>query len=303
MRCLQRFKSAASLPFALRYRAPKGMTLIELLVVIAIIGVLVALLLPAVQSARESARRAQCQNNLRQIGVGLALCANATGSFPIGCMGGLNSPNDARALSWNVQTLPYLEQQAIHDQFDFALTASPIVNKSIASIVIPLFLCPSVPDTQLVSMTGPWRGGAFTDYGGLYGVEGVGRGVAGDGDASYDPTVSRGLQTLNDDSLGVLIFDVAVAPKQVTDGLSKTACAAESTYRRRDGYAEWANGHNIFSQEQSTPINGIGLSNEIGSAHPGGASLAFCDGHVDFFAENIEQSILDAMLTKAGGEQ
>jgi prepilin-type processing-associated H-X9-DG protein len=110
------------------------------------------------------------------------------------------------------------------------------------------------------------------------------------------------LQTLRDDSLGVLLYDVAVAPKQITDGLSKTACVAESSWRRRDGYAEWANGHNIFAQLQTTPINGSGLYNEVGSAHPGGASLAFCDAHVEFVAETVDQSALNAMLTKAGGD-
>jgi prepilin-type processing-associated H-X9-DG protein len=274
-----------------------------LLVMIAIIGGLVALLLPAVQAARESARRAQCQNNLRQLGVAMALYANATGAFPIGCIGGPNYLHDPRILSWNVQILPYLEQKAMYDRFDLSASSTPIANKAIAATVIPLFVCPSVPDTQLLSMSGLWKGAAFTDYGGIYGVEGEGHDVEqSDGDVPYDPATSHELQTLRDDSLGVMLYDVAVAPKQITDGLSKTACVAESTYRRRDGYAEWANGHNIFSQNQSTPINGVGLDNEIGSAHPGGASLVFCDAHVEFLAESIQQSVLLAKLTKAGGD-
>jgi prepilin-type N-terminal cleavage/methylation domain-containing protein/prepilin-type processing-associated H-X9-DG protein len=281
----------------------KGITLIELLVVIAIIGVLVALLLPAIQAARESARRAQCHDHLRQIGVGVALHANALGALPIGCMGGPYSPHDLRILSWLVQTLPYLEEQVVHDQFDFALTASPSKNKASAAIVIPLFICPSVYDVSLVSLTGLWRGAAFTDYGGIYGVEGDGRDAdLGMPDSANDPNASHNLQTLRDDSLGVMVYDVAVAPKQITDGLSKTVCVAESSWRRRDGYAEWANGHNIFAQLQTTPINGTGLYNEIGSPHPGGASLAFCDAHVEFVAESIDQSALIALLTKAGGD-
>jgi hypothetical protein len=159
-----------------------------------------------------------------------------------------------------------------------------------------------VPDTQLFSISGQWKGAAFTDYGGLYGVEGVGHDIEGTTDPNYDPTTSHELQVLRDDSLGVMLYDIGVAPKQITDGLSKTACVGESTYRRRDIYAEWANGHNIFSQKQTTPINGIGLFNEIGSAHPDGASLAFCDAHVDFISESIDQTVLLAMLTKAGGE-
>jgi prepilin-type N-terminal cleavage/methylation domain-containing protein/prepilin-type processing-associated H-X9-DG protein len=303
MRCSHRPASAAFLPLPLRALRCRAMTLVELLVVIAIIGVLAALLLPAIQAARESARRMQCQNNMRQIGVGLALHANATGAFPIGCIGGPNYLHDPRILSWNVQTLPYLEQQNVYDRFDLSASSTPATNRAIAATVTPMFLCPSVPETQLVSISGLWKGAAFTDYGGLYGVEGAGHDIEqAAGDVPYDPATSHELQTLREDSLGVMLYDARVAPKQVIDGLSKTACVGESTYRRRDGYAEWANGHNIFSQNQTTPINGIGLYNEIGSAHPGGASLAFCDAHVEFLSESIEQSVLLAMLTKAGGD-
>jgi prepilin-type processing-associated H-X9-DG protein len=271
--------------------------------VIAVIGVLVALLLPGIQAARESARRAHCHNNLRQIGIGLALYTNAAGTFPVGCIGGPNYLHDPRVLSWNVQALPYLEQQSIHDRFDFSTSSTPSRNKTIAATIISLFLCPSVPDAQLVSTSGLWKGAAFTDYGGLYGVEGDGRNVqVPDAISLTDSGESRELQTLRDDSLGVMIYDVGVPPRAITDGLSKTACVAESTWRRNEGYAEWANGHNIFAKDQSASINGEGLYNEIGSAHPGGASLVFCDAHVEFLAETVEQPVLNAMLTKAGGD-
>ncbi len=65
---------------------------------------------------------------------------------------------------------------------------------------------------------------------------------------------------------------------------------------------EWANGLNIFAQEHTTSVNGIGLSNEIGSPHPGGALVAFSDAHVSFIADSTEQNVLNALLTKAGGE-
>ena len=100
----------------------------------------------------------------------------------------------------------------------------------------------------------------------------------------------------------MLLFDESVTPKQITDGLSKTACVAEFTNRRQSDTV-WINGRNIFAQEQSTPINGVGLAKEIGSPHPGGAIVAFCDAHVDFVSESVDQALLNAMLTKAGGEQ
>jgi prepilin-type N-terminal cleavage/methylation domain-containing protein/prepilin-type processing-associated H-X9-DG protein len=306
MRRLHQNVSVARFAPLNRQHQQRGVTLIELLVVIAIIGLLVSLLLPGIQAAREAARRVQCHNNMRQIGVGLALYANAAGAFPIGCIGG-RTPADQRSLSWNVQLLPYLEQQSIHDRFDFGVSATPAANKAIAATTIPLFLCPSEFEGDLFSSQGPWKGAAFTDYGGIYGVEGIGRNVElpdpGQGGDSQDPPPSQSTQTLRDDSLGVMLYDIGVPPRAISDGLSKTVCVAESTYRRLSRFAEWANGHNIFSQEQSTPVNGKGLYNEIGSAHSGGASLLFCDAHVEFVAESVEQTVLDAMLTKAGGDR
>jgi prepilin-type processing-associated H-X9-DG protein len=139
---------------------------------------------------------------------------------------------------------------------------------------------------------GLWKGAAFTDYAGIYGVEGPTR-------AQINPA---SLQTIADTSLGVLIYEEPVEPKQVTDGLSKTAAISETTVRRQ-AECEWINGQNIFAQDESTPINqSRNGGNEVGSPHPSGASLAFCDGHVEFLAEPTDQAALNAMLTKAGGE-
>lgn len=287
----------------------RAFTLVELLVVIAIIGSLVALLLPAVQAARESARRTQCRNNLRQLGIAMALHANASGAFPIGCLGNrgdftVSPPVLARFISWNVQLLPFLEESALAKQFDFFLPSYHAANKPVATTIVAVFLCPSTEQEALRNPSGAWRDSAFTDYAGIYGVEGIGRDRvdheeedAGDGDVG-----DESLQTLRDDSLGVLLYDEAVAPKHVTDGLSKTASIAE-TVDRRENETEWVNGQNIFAQEQSTPINqDRDPGNEIGSPHVGGALMVFCDAHVVFIAESIDQPVLNAMLTKAGGE-
>jgi prepilin-type N-terminal cleavage/methylation domain-containing protein/prepilin-type processing-associated H-X9-DG protein len=270
-----------------------AMTLVELLVVVAIIGMLIALLLPAVQAAREASRRAQCQNNLRQLAVAAALHANAHGSFPIGCIGGRTSP-DKRFISWNVQLLPFLELSDAARLFDIQLPSYDPANKTVREIVVDAFLCPSTDKDERFSTSVAWEGAAFTDYGGIYGVEGVGR------DRADEDAPSR--QTLANGSLGAMLYDEAVAPKQITDGLAKTALVAETKSRRLSDVTEWVNGLNVFAQEQSTPINGDGLDNEVGSPHPDGASLAFSDGHVQFIAETSEQQVLIAMLTKAGGD-
>jgi prepilin-type processing-associated H-X9-DG protein len=168
-------------------------------------------------------------------------------------------------------------------------------------MVVSEFLCPStVEEPELHkwgllrrNFEGLWKGAAFTDYAGIYGVEG--------------PTRIRELdgspQTLADHSLGVFVYEDPVAPKQVVDGLSKTAGVGETVVRRVTE-CEWVNGQNIFAQDEATPINvRRDAGNEIGSPHPGGASGVFCDAHVEFLAESIDQAVLNGLLTKAGGER
>jgi prepilin-type processing-associated H-X9-DG protein/prepilin-type N-terminal cleavage/methylation domain-containing protein len=282
----------------------RGFSLVELLAVIAIIGVLVAILLPAIQAARESSRRAQCQNNLRQIGIALAHCVEETGTFPVGCIGCSFSTTDNRRISWNTLLLPYLEQTSLAKQFDMTVAATDPINRIARSVVIDTFLCPSTQEETLLFPIGKWKGSAFTDYGGVYGVEGIGRNIepptlTESGETSTPLT----FQTLREDSLGVMLYEEGVTPQTVSDGLSKTASTAELAIRRQSQETVWANGHNVVAQEESTPINGTGLGVEIGSPHPGGANLAFCDGHVRFVEESVEQEIFNAMLTKAGGER
>jgi prepilin-type processing-associated H-X9-DG protein/prepilin-type N-terminal cleavage/methylation domain-containing protein len=277
-----------------------GLTLTELLVVLAIIGTLAALVLPAVQAARETARRAQCQVNLRELGLAMALHAERGGAYPIGCIGcKLSLPSEEgppapqRFIAWNVHLLPFLEQAALWNAFDFSIASYEPANKAVGANVVEVFLCPSTEEELLRQTKGLWQGTAFSDYAGIYGVEG------GDRTAS-DPHAK---QWLGDEWLGVMLYEEPVAPREITDGLAKTACIAETVLRRRIE-SEWVNGHNLFAHEGSSPINqASGLGNEIGSPHPGGASLVFCDGHVEFITESIEQTVLNAMLTKAGGDR
>jgi prepilin-type N-terminal cleavage/methylation domain-containing protein/prepilin-type processing-associated H-X9-DG protein len=290
----------------MRANSLRAVTLVELMVVIAIISLLVALVLPAVQAARETARRSQCQSNLRQIGIAMQLHASAHGAFPVGCMGNradftVTPPAPARFISWCVPLLAFLEEEALAATIDLSFPSYHLANKPAAGTVLPALLCPSTladpllnnVDDPLRQTNGLWKGAAFTDYAGIYGVEGPTR-VRDDAGA---------IQTIHDNSLGVLIYDVPVAPREVVDGLSKTACVAETVVRRQIE-SEWINGQNIFAQDESTPINvRRPAGNEIGSPHAGGALVAFCDGHIEFVAESIEQDVLNAMLTKAGSEQ
>lgn len=250
---------------------------------IAIIGVLVALLLPAIQSAREAARRSACSNNLRQVGLALTSHLSERRELPIGCVDCSFPPPSfpPKFTAWGLWLLPRLEEQTLFDRFEVDTPVNQAPNADPARTVVSVFLCPSTPGTAL-----PAQGGAFTDYGGLFGLEG-----------------SSGL-TIPEEWLGALVYEHAVSDSEITDGLSKTAAVAEMLIRRQRVEAEWANGHNLFAQEHQTPVNSeSGLGNDIGGPHPGGAYAAFCDGSVRFLDGSLDQAVLNALLTRAGGEQ
>lgn len=133
-------------------------TLVELLVVIAIIGMLVALLLPAVQSARQAGRRAQCQNKLRQLGIALTGYDSAHSMFPSGVTASSDDLGDGDHSGFSL-LLPYLEQQALFDQMDFRRGWKE--NANVMGVVIEELQCPSSPSS--LGMPGGFAG-AVTDY-------------------------------------------------------------------------------------------------------------------------------------------
>ena len=156
-----RFRSVTVLHWTSRQR--RGFTLVELLVVIAIIGILVSLLLPAVQAARETARRIECTNNLKQVGLALHNYESAHRTFPPGFIsrttgpwpGGGNSPVPEVGPGWSffAMILPQLEQAGLHSQIDFRLPISSPANQAARSTKVKAFQCPS--DTWTDPVT-PW---------------------------------------------------------------------------------------------------------------------------------------------------
>jgi prepilin-type N-terminal cleavage/methylation domain-containing protein len=135
-------------------RKRNGFTLVELLVVIAIIGVLMALLMPAIQAAREAARRATCQNNLKQIGLGLHNYADAKKRLPVGARAHANG----MGFSWWVSILPYLEETAVYENFDFRHGAQEEVNHIVVDKVELSFMkCPTstVPSQRQIKLMMP----------------------------------------------------------------------------------------------------------------------------------------------------
>ncbi|MEM7316012.1 MAG: DUF1559 domain-containing protein [Planctomycetota bacterium] len=253
--------------------ARHAFTLVELLVVIAIIGILVALLLPAVQQAREAARRTGCKNNLRQIGIALQNFHSAHNAFP---EGGIEwrSPQkpENRQLSWCVWLLPYIEESATFELLDLNTAYDSPENAVGASKVIRSFVCPSSQRSdQLVDDMGP------CDYGGIFGER---------------------ITSPNTPPKGTMIYDRRIGARHITDGLSKTLIVGEDS-QFSDG--QWINGRNLF--DQAFAINAAPVfENDIRSDHPGGAQAVLADGSVVFLSESTDLNVLAAMCTRAGSE-
>ncbi len=234
----------------MRSSVRRGFTLVELLVVIAIIGILIALLLPAVQAAREAARRSQCANNMKQVGLALhnyhdtfkSFCPQAIwdGNPPSGTAGGVTARNH----TWLTMILPFMEQQPLYDSVDFTLPAwgQPVVGTAVETI-----RCPSDPDlrepstshdmavTNYVANEGyHWHPGAVGPIGDWAPWNGAGGG-------SPDRTFSDGYTTTGD-MLGVFTNLFTCSIRDITDGTSNVAMIAESNAAGFYGGPAWTIG-------------------------------------------------------------
>lgn len=263
----------------------RAFSLIELLAVVAILGTLVSLSLPAVQSARESARRSGCSNNLRQMGLAIANYETARRTFPAG-----NEAHTGRNHAWSSFVLPYLEEAATAGRMNYALPWNHEQNINVADTVITVYLCPSSIE----------RYPGKQDYGGVLGTAVQ----LSEGDAR-PPGWEHG---------GILYATAPDGPRvpcraaEVRDGLSRTLLVSEGVDRgfadmetfSRVGNAFWACGTNCFLH--NSPVLNTPDVDGFRSNHLGGVHGLFGDGHVVFMADGSDPLVLMAMCTKAGDE-
>ena len=303
--------------------ARRAATLVELLVVIAVVGLLVALLLPAVQQAREAARAVSCRNHLRELGLALHQYHDAAGVLPYGW--------DRRGRLWSTPILPFLEQQPLYDTLlpDRVASApwyedgSP--QEKACGTLLQVYRCPSMPVP------------AHVDNGGIPGrVPASYRGNAGSQASSDDSSTivlagTKSLEMLDQDGMFYACSRVRLA--DVPDGLSRTMLLGESQTAPefvKDGNAmdywiigspqidgcrcDGGTGGTEFSEAVGTAIERINLRSRdpaasgllmelcFGSYHPGGAFVALADGSVQFLAETVDLRVLRALASRCGGE-
>ncbi|UUO06356.1 DUF1559 domain-containing protein [Blastopirellula sp. J2-11] len=312
--------------------APRGFTLVELLVVIAIIGVLIALLLPAVQQAREAARRLDCKNRMKQIGLSLHNYHDTHRTFPFGTIIEPNACPPAssarRGAPWTVMILPFLEQNARYDQFDFKGTFAGIANEGSSTNealqIIPnsAYQCPTDPNASTDEPN--------TNYRGVQGGGALADALCATGTASN--------QRLFFDS-GMLFMNSKIGLRDVTDGTTNTWMVGESRWwfavgqnTPYDTYFTWAStvrnagtsSHVNVVAAAVDPINnplvdynpangpytdhpaGIGAvvgthTRAFGSWHVGGAQFIRGDASVHFATETMDLSIYRQMATRSDG--
>lgn len=279
----------------MRHQRQTAFTLVELLVVIAIIGILVGLLLPAVQSAREAARRSMCGNHLTQLALAVQNYEAAFGIYPPGTINPtgpiVNAPQGYHH-NWLSQLLPYIEEGVTYDHIDFSAGVYDAPNDPVRRVHIEIHQCPSDWDRRFEY--------AATNYAGVH----------------HDLA-----QPIDADNHGVFFLNSAVEYDQVSDGSSHTLFIGEKLLEEND--LGWMSGTRWTLRNTGTGLNlsvpdgstfGIFEPREpegpldtlfvggFSSSHPGGAQFAYGDGHVGFVSESIPIEILQQLAHRADGK-
>src|SRR5262245_61239985 len=305
-----------SLGFRMHARSRRrGFTLVELLVVIAIIGILVALLLPAVQAAREAARRTQCANHFKQVGLAMQNYASAKKMFPdglrlwsSGCSVPPGEPSNQKLWGWGTFILPYMEENGIYDRYDFKTQPNDTppngmgANFKVGAMFVENYLCPSESQRELTQMTsGGTNGTDPKEDWALSNMAGVADSIDWTCDGSWPKWNANGM----------LFGKSRVKFQQIEDGSSHTLLVGEvigigpGTF---EGFP-WVTWNVLHT---ANPINYAVLHRpanvwrvaemSFSSFHPGGCHFVNADASTHFINESISPSVLAALTTRKGGE-
>ena len=294
----------------LSYSARRGFTLVELLVVIAIIGILIGMLLPAVQQVREAARRTECANQMRQLSLAILNFESSRSRFPPGWTSEDSSDDGLLpGWAWSAEILPFIEQSNLSDQIDFEAAILDPDNLPLTTEVIETYLCPSDPDgeilnfvTEVVEPVGNGSGNSNNNSGGFGDELLLARsnysGVFGNIDDIEDPF--RGD--------GIFFGNSRLGFQSIRDGSSNTMLIGE---RRNDlGAVTWVGvidgieepfARIVGATDRAPNDAGEELQN-FRSYHPGGINVGLADGSTQFVTNNVDEELFQALGTRSGGE-
>ncbi|MDZ4851123.1 MAG: DUF1559 domain-containing protein [Pirellulaceae bacterium] len=285
-------------------RERSAFTLIELLASMSIVGVLVSLLLPAVQSARAAARRMSCESNLRQLGIALHNYESAILRLPAGYVFAQGAQGNHAGFGWGAGILPYVEQANVFNQIDFSIPLFDPSNATVREKNLPIFICPE----DFISLNGFVEMGtekyAMSSY-----VASFGPPDLDDTQDKRDGMFSRNSETRNAD---------------VLDGLSNTlVCGERQNGRFRRGGVHgphfsyettWAgaireisdptddHGHMVLFQTGHTPNSLDSDDRDVSAPHVGYANFLFGDGSVRLITEQVDLKVYQTLSTRAEGD-